>query len=349
MLDPFFFYNRGRTFAAGKHIRENFLALFAANLSALDQVDQLVECFRRNWTVIDCLACRAQRALQIVQDPVGDVLWFFRTFGGGFEITRKIDIVRQDARVIRGDLILLDETRAFRLRQFRNARARLRQQHFALYRDQIRIRKISIIMGRFLGPHEKCFTSGVVPATGLLLQFFAAFERFGLSLNFKRKRASNSTNRVHVLDLDFRAELRLLFRPHRNVAVAAQLPFLHIGIADSAVNQNLFERREKGERLLRRTDLWLRHDFHQRRAGAVEIDAGARLKMETLGHILLKVNADEVHFLIRSRDVFLRILRISEIVQRDTAVCAKRHVVLRDLIILRHIRIEIIFPVELRD
>ena len=102
-------------------------------------------------------------------------------------------------------------------------------------------------MGRFLGPHEKCFTSGVVPAAGLLLEFFAALERFSLSLNFKRKRSPYTADRVHVLDLDFRAELRLLFRPHRNVAVAAQLSLFHIGIADSAVNQNLFERREKGE------------------------------------------------------------------------------------------------------
>src|SRR5947207_3045095 len=87
----------------------------------------------------------------------------------------------------------------------------------------------------------------VVPAAGLLLEFFAALERFSLSLNFKRKRAPYTADRVHVLDLDFRAELRLLFRPHRNVAVAAQLSLFHIGIADSAVNQDLFERREKGE------------------------------------------------------------------------------------------------------
>ena len=71
--------------------------------------------------------------------------------------------------------------------------------------------------------------------------------------------------------------------------------------------------------------------------------------METLGHILLEMNADEVHFLVRRGNIFLRIFRIRQVVQRHPAVCAKRHVVLRDLIILRHVRIEIIFPVELRD
>src|SRR6267378_7892 len=95
----------------------------------------------------------AKRALQIVQDPIRDVLRFLRSFGGRFEITRKIDIVRQHAGVIRRDLILLDKPRAFCFRQFRNACARIRQQRFALYRDQIRIGKITIVMRRFFCAH----------------------------------------------------------------------------------------------------------------------------------------------------------------------------------------------------
>ena len=45
--------------------------------------------------------------------------------------------------------------------------------------------------------------------------------------------------------------------------------------------------------------------------------------------------------------VLLRILGIGEQIERDRAAEAERLVVLRDLIILRHVRIEIILPVEL--
>ncbi len=55
------------------------------------------------------------------------------------------------------------------------------------------------------------------------------------------------------------------------------------------------------------------------------------------------------HDLIRPRDAFLRILRVGEIVQRHSAAEADRQVVLRNLVVLGHVRVEIIFPVELAD
>ena len=53
-----------------------------------------------------------------------------------------------------------------------------------------------------------------------------------------------------------------------------------------------------------------------------------------------------MNLLVRRRDIFLRVFWISEIVQRHAAVGAKRHIILRNLIILGHVRIEIVFPVE---
>ena len=63
--------------------------------------------------------------------------------------------------------------------------------------------------------------------------------------------------------------------------------------------------------------------------------------------LLLEMNAHEVHFLVRRRDILLRVFWVSEIVQRHAAVGAERHVVLRNLVVLRHVRIKIIFAVEL--
>ncbi len=189
----------------------------------------------------------------------------------------------------------------------------------------------------------------IIPAASFLLELSAALQNTDLALNFISKRAPDPADRVHVFDLDLYSKLRLRLGSHRDVAVAAELTFFHVGIAHPAVDQDLFKRSQKRERFLGRIDLGLGHDLHQRRAGAVEIDSRARFEMETLRHIFLEMNAHQMHLLVWRRDIFLRVLRISEIVQRHTAIGAKRHVVLRNLIILRHVRIEIILPVELAD
>ena len=71
--------------------------------------------------------------------------------------------------------------------------------------------------------------------------------------------------------------------------------------------------------------------------------------MKTLRDVFLKMNSHQMHFLLGGRDIFLRVLGISEVVQRHAAIGAKWHVVLRNLIILRHVRIEIIFAIEFAD
>ncbi len=121
------------------------------------------------------------------------------------------------------------------------------------------------------------------------------------------------------LIFDFRPKLLLLLRAHGNIAVASQLAFLHVGVAHAAINQDLLERGQESERLLRRIDLRLADDLHERRSGAVEIDRGAAFKMETLRHVFLQMDSDERHLSVRGRDTLLRVLWISEIVQRHRA------------------------------
>ena len=47
----------------------------------------------------------------------------------------------------------------------------------------------------------------IVPAACLLLQLFAARERLDLPLDLVGQRAAHAADRVHVLDLDLRAQL----------------------------------------------------------------------------------------------------------------------------------------------
>ena len=162
--------------------------------------------------------------------------------------------------------------------------------------------------------HEKGFASDVVPATRLLLELFAGLQRIDLTLNFISKGAPHAADRVHVLDLNFRSEFCLLFRPHGHVAIAAELSLLHIGVAHIAVDQDLFQRRKKRERLLRRINLRLCYDLHQGRAGAIEINPCALLEVETFRDVFFKMNPHETHFFIANCDIFLRIFRIGQIV-----------------------------------
>ena len=71
--------------------------------------------------------------------------------------------------------------------------------------------------------------------------------------------------------------------------------------------------------------------------------------METLCYVFLQMDPYQVHFLVMRNDIFLCVLGISEIVQRHAAIRAQRHVVLRDLIIFRHVWIKIIFAIEFAD
>src|SRR5437762_3501650 len=69
--------------------------------------------------------------------------------------------------------------------------------------------------------------------------------------------------------------------------------------------------------------------------------------MKTLRDVFLEMNSHQMHFFLGGHDIFLRVLGIGEVVQWHAAICAKRHVVLRNLIVFRHVRVEIIFAIEL--
>jgi len=134
-----------------------------------------------------------------------------------------------------------------------------------------------------------------------------------------------------------------------DVHVAAHLSLLHVGVADLAVDEDLAEGGEVGEGLLGRGDVGLGDDLHERGAGAVEVDAAGALEVEALGDVLLKVDAGETDDLAGGGDALLGVFGIGCVVQRDTAAEAERLVILRDLVVLRHVRVVVVLPVELAD
>ena len=173
------------------------------------------------------------------------------------------------------------------------------------------IGKIAVIVRLFLRAHQRRLALVVVPAAGLLLDRAAGSDHVDLPRDLVLERAPHAADAVEILQLALGAEFLLAARADGNVHVAAHLALFHVGIADAAVDQDLLERGEIGEGLLRRRHVGLADDFHQRRAGAVEVDAaGAVLEVERLGHVLLEVNAHEPHRLVGDGGrVLLRVLR----------------------------------------
>ena len=67
--------------------------------------------------------------------------------------------------------------------------------------------------------------------------------------------------------------------------------------------------------------------------------------MRRLRDILLKVNARQIHLFTGILNILLSVLRIIVRVEWNFTTEAKRQIHLRDLIILRHVGIEIILPI----
>ena len=105
-----------------------------------------------------------------------------------------------------------------------------------------------------------------VPEARLLHDALAGPQRLRLAADLELEGALDVPERVHVLDLDLRAELAGAARPKRHVRVAAQRPLLHVAAGDAEVDQHSAERLEVRGSLLGRAQVGLGDGFHERNA-----------------------------------------------------------------------------------
>ena len=140
---------------------------------------------------------------------------------------------------------------------------------------------------------------------------------------------------VHVLDLHLRAELRLAHGADGDVHVGAHVALFEVAVAHAGVDEHLLERREIGDRLVGGRHVRLRDDLHEGRAAAVEVHARALGVVVDLRGVLLQVDvvdADELGSVGR--------------LDRDAAADAEGIAVLGDLVVLGHVGVEVVLPVE---
>ncbi len=130
-------------------------------------------------------------------------------------------------------------------------------------------------------------------------------------------------------------------RTQRHVGVDAERALLHLHVGDADRLQDAAQLVHVCTRLLRAAEVGPAHDLHERDAGAVVVDqrvigfvdAPAASDVDGLAGVLLHVRALDAD---------------TESVDLERSVDADRLVVLADLIVLRHVRVEVVLPVEHR-
>ena len=269
---------------------------------------------------------------------------------------RALTVSRQDAGVIAREAILALEPRAFLVRQLRQAIGDiLDEEVINLERQQVRIRKIAIIVRIFLGAHRPGFTLVRIIEAGFLIHLAATFDQLDLTARFIFDGRLDKAERVHVLDLAARAQMaeiaalaKLLIAArlaHGHINVRTQITLLHVAVARAQRNYDGLELLDVSGCFQRRSYVRLGNDFHQRDAGAVEVHIGRRRVhvVDRLARILLKVKPFNPY-----REGIGRVAMGRLDINLDLALAHDGEFELADLIALRQVGIEIVLAVKTR-
>jgi hypothetical protein len=205
-------------------------------------------------------------------------------------------------------------------------------------RQQVGIGEVAVVVGVFLAAHGAGFAAvGVEQYRGLADG--AAFADFvDLPLHLEVDRLLHEAEGVEVLDLAPRAQ-RLAGAAHRDVGIAAEAAFLHVAVADADPLHQRVQGAGVGHGFGAGAHVGFGDDFQQRRAGAVEVDAGAAVEVlvQRLAGILFEVGAGQADefFLLSHAD-------------RQPAALHHRNLELADLVALGQVGVEIILAREHR-
>ena len=226
-----------------------------------------------------------QQRRQFAHDPVGRE--FRRGAGvrrGAFKIIGRVLVGGEHVAVALRQPELAHKPlppplRQFRQRTFDALDPRLLEDH----RQQIRIGKVTIILGVFLAAHGAgLFPFGIIQAR-LLHDLLAVFLAFHLPPDLIVQRLLDETERVEVLDLRARSQFARAGLAHRHIGVAPQGAFLHVAVADAEVTDQTMDGFHAGRGLGGGAQDRLRDDLQQGNTGAIQIDAGVVAEVLMLG------------------------------------------------------------------
>ena len=210
-----------------------------------------------------------------------------------------------------------------------------------LHGHQIGIREVPVVVRVLLRAHRGGDAPLRVPQARFLHDALAPLERADLPRGLVLEGVAHVPEGVHVLDLHLRPELGRAGPPDRHVGVAAERPRLHVPVADAEVPQDGPEASQVLGGLPRGPEVRPRDDLHERHARPVVVDQARARRFEhaalvrELADVLFQVEALDADPPGRAVDLDLQ-----------PAVLGQRRLVLADLVVLRHVGIEVVLPGE---
>ena len=210
-------------------------------------------------------------------------------------------------------------------------------------RDQIRLGEVPVVVGLFLGAHGVGPTIGVVPMPGFLHDLLARGVHVGLAGCLVLDGPAQRPQRVQVLDLTAGAQFGGPLAADRHVGVDPHRALLHLPVADATGHQDRTELGHVLAGLFGGADVRSRHDLQERNPSAVVVDEGVFGAVDTAGltpyvgglaGVLLQMGPLDADHVTRG--------------ELQGPVDHDRLVVLGDLEVLGHIRVEVVLPGEHR-
>ncbi len=180
----------------------------------------------------------------------------------------------------------------------------------------------------------------LVPVAGFLAHGLARFEDRRLAFRLVLQGPGQRAQRVHVLDLGAGAELLGAGGAQRDVGVDPQRSFFHLHVGDADGLEHAAELGDVGPGVLGGAEVGLAHDLQQRHPGPVVVDQAV------VGAVHPAASPADVR---RLAGIFFEVGPLDAdplVAHLQPPVAADRLVVLRDLVVLRHVGIEVVLPVE---
>ncbi len=195
----------------------------------------------------------------------------------------------------------------------------------------------------FLAAHRARFLAVGVVQAGFLHHGAAVLDQLDLAAHFVVDGLFQEAERVQVLDLAARAERRVRAPAHRDVGIAAEAAFLHVAVADAQPHHQRVQRAGIRHGFGRAAHVGLGDDLQQRRAGAVQVDAGhaGEVFVQRFAGVFFQVGARQVDGLLVAG---LPVPAFHLDGQR--AALHHRNLVLADLVALGQIGVEVILARE---
>ncbi|EKD60492.1 MAG: hypothetical protein ACD_54C00703G0001 [uncultured bacterium] len=340
--------NFGGIAAFGPKDFKQILGHLARNRALRHQVQHTAKLCRRNRALRNRLALFVQTTKEFIDHPVCRLL-AVAALRHGLEEASRFQIGGQHVGVIVGQAEIAHEAGFLGVGQFWHPGGNVIDPSlFDFQRQKVRAGEIPVIMRLFLAAHAAGFVLVRVIEPGFLHDRAAILQNGDLAARFIVDRQLDEAHRVHVLDLAARAQMAKVLRgliffilagaADRHVHIGAQVAVLHVTIAGAQIAQDLPQLDDIGRGLFRATNVGARDDFHQRNAGAVEIDERHRRVhvVDRLARVLFEVDAFDPHQTGDARRQF----------HQHFALADDGVIELRNLIALRQIGVEIVLAVK---